>query len=56
MPFDIRVNGQVHSVDCEGDTPLLYVLRHHVAVNGPKLGRGVGACGACTVIVAGGRG
>lgn len=49
----LTVNGQRHEVDAEPDTPLLYVLRDDLALNGAKYGCGVGQCGACTVIVDG---
>ncbi len=45
----ISVNGTVHEVDAEPDTPLLWVLREQVGLTGTKYGCGVGACGACTV-------
>jgi nicotinate dehydrogenase subunit A len=47
----LSVNGQVHEIDAEPDTPLLYVLRDELAMNGAKYGCGLGQCGACTVIV-----
>jgi len=47
----INVNGQSHIVEAEPDTPLLYVLRDHLALNGAKFGCGLGQCGACTVMV-----
>jgi nicotinate dehydrogenase subunit A len=49
----IRVNGAEHDVAAEPDTPLLYVLRNELALNGPKFGCGLGQCGACTVLVDG---
>jgi nicotinate dehydrogenase subunit A len=49
----LRVNGRAHEVDVEPDTPLLYVLRNDLALNGPKFGCGLGQCGACTVILDG---
>jgi nicotinate dehydrogenase subunit A len=49
----LTVNGQKHTVDADPATPLLYVLADDVGVNGPKLGCGLGQCGACTVIVRG---
>jgi nicotinate dehydrogenase subunit A len=53
MMIRLNVNGQDHSVDAEPDTPLLYVLRDDLALNGAKFGCGLGQCGACTVIVDG---
>ena len=47
--FDLAVNGATKRVDVEPDTPLLYVLRDDLALNGPKFGCGLGQCGACTV-------
>ena len=49
----IRVNGVDHDVSAEPDTPLLYVLRNELSLNGPKFGCGLGQCGACTVHVDG---
>jgi nicotinate dehydrogenase subunit A len=49
----LRVNGRAHKVDVEPDTPLLYILRNDLALNGPKFGCGLGQCGACTVILDG---
>jgi nicotinate dehydrogenase subunit A len=49
----LNVNGQSHEVDAEPDTPLLYVLRDELRLNGAKFGCGLGQCGACTVIVDG---
>jgi isoquinoline 1-oxidoreductase alpha subunit len=47
--YKIRVNGADHSVDTEGDTPLLWVLRDLLGLTGTKFGCGVAQCGACTV-------
>ncbi len=47
--YQIRVNDQTRSVDAEPDSPLLYVLRDQLGLNGPKFGCGLGQCGACTV-------
>jgi nicotinate dehydrogenase subunit A len=47
----LTVNGAAHWVDADPDTPLLYVLRGELALNGAKFGCGLGQCGACTVLV-----
>src|SRR5438309_12120223 len=49
----LNVNGRHHEVDAEPETPLLYVLRDHLALNGAKFGCGLGQCGACTVVLDG---
>lgn len=49
----LTVNGRAHQVDAEPDTPLLYVLRDDLALNGAKYGCGLGQCGACTVLLDG---
>ena len=49
MPYDIKVNGAAHSVDVDGDTPLLWVLRDVLGLTGTKFGCGMALCGACTV-------
>src|SRR5262245_29447864 len=51
--FALKVDGQSRSVDLDPGTPLLYVLSDDLALRGPKLGCGLGQCGACTVIVGG---
>jgi nicotinate dehydrogenase subunit A len=53
MAVSLKVNGAVHSVPAEPDTPLLYVLRNDLGLNGAKFGCGLGQCGACTVLVDG---
>jgi nicotinate dehydrogenase subunit A len=47
----LNVNGRDRDVDAEPDTPLLYVLRDYLELNGAKFGCGLGQCGACTVMV-----
>ena len=54
MAFTITVNGDAHTVDVDGDTPLLWVLRDVLGLTGTKFGCGAGLCGACTVHLAGG--
>jgi len=49
----ITVNGKRHEVQASPDTPLLYVLRNELDLNGPKFGCGLAQCGACTVHVGG---
>jgi nicotinate dehydrogenase subunit A len=53
MAISLKVNGATHSVDAEPDTPLLYVLRNDLELNGAKYGCAMTQCGACTVLVNG---
>jgi isoquinoline 1-oxidoreductase alpha subunit len=53
MAFTIKVNGTAHSVDADGDTPLLWVLRDVLGMTGTKFGCGMALCGACTVHIDG---
>jgi len=49
MSYAIHVNGVAHTVDVDGDTPLLWVLRDVLGMTGTKFGCGMALCGACTV-------
>jgi len=51
--FSLKVNGAVRTVTVEADTPLLYILRNDLELNGAKFGCGLAQCGACTVVVNG---
>ena len=53
MTISLKVNGSQQSVPAEPDTPLLYVLRNDLALNGAKFGCGLAQCGACTVLLDG---
>ncbi|MGZ9719510.1 (2Fe-2S)-binding protein [Rhizobium miluonense] len=53
MTISININGREHSVTSDPDTPLLYVLRDELQLNGAKYGCGLGQCGACTVHIDG---
>jgi nicotinate dehydrogenase subunit A len=53
MAISLKVNGAMRSVPAEPDTPLLYVLRNDLELNGAKFGCGMAQCGACTVLVDG---
>ena len=48
--YRIRVNGQLREAIANADTPLLYVLRNHLGLDGPKFGCGLAQCGACAVL------
>jgi nicotinate dehydrogenase subunit A len=49
--LQLSVNGATRDVAVDADTPLLYVLRNDLGLNGPKFGCGLGECGACTVLL-----
>jgi isoquinoline 1-oxidoreductase alpha subunit len=49
MPYKLKVNGVERTVDVDGDTPLLWVLRDVLGMTGTKFGCGMALCGACTV-------
>ena len=51
MAVNLKVNGAVRTVPAEPDTPLLYVLRNDLELNGAKFGCGLGQCGSCTVLI-----
>jgi aerobic-type carbon monoxide dehydrogenase small subunit (CoxS/CutS family) len=53
MSLTLNVNGKSHTVDVDPSTPLLYVLRNDLGLQGPHFGCGLGQCGACTVIING---
>ncbi len=49
-PIAISVNGKIHTVQADPETPLLYVLRNELGLHGPQFGCGLEQCGACMVI------
>jgi nicotinate dehydrogenase subunit A len=51
--FSLNVNDAVESFEASPETPLLYILRNDLSLNGPKYGCGLGECGACAVLVDG---
>ena len=51
MAYTIKVNAVDHSVDVDGDTPLLWVLRDVLGMTGTKFGCGKALCGACTILI-----
>lgn len=53
MKLSLQVNGQNHAVTADPGTPLLYVLRNDLGLNGPKFGCGLGQCGSCAVLLDG---
>ena len=53
MSIEITVNGRLHRVAADDETPLLYVLRNETGCKGVRYGCGLGQCGTCTVIIDG---
>lgn len=54
MPlYKLSVNGKVNNVEAEADMPLLWALRDLIGLTGTKYGCGIGACGACSVLIDG---
>jgi nicotinate dehydrogenase subunit A len=53
MAIKLTVNGSAHEIAADPATPLLYVLRNDLALNGAKFGCGLGQCGSCTVMIDG---
>ncbi|MGC1372519.1 MAG: (2Fe-2S)-binding protein [Candidatus Sulfotelmatobacter sp.] len=51
--ISLRVNGRIHEVDVDPETPLLYVLSDELQLRGPKFGCGLAQCGACSVLLQG---
>lgn len=51
--IELNVNGTVHRIEVEPDTPLLWVLREQLGLTGTKYGCGIAQCGACTVLLGG---
>lgn len=50
MPtFTLKINNETHTVEADGDTPILWILRDNLGYVGTKYGCGVGQCGSCTV-------
>jgi aerobic-type carbon monoxide dehydrogenase small subunit (CoxS/CutS family) len=49
----LKVNGKTHTLEVDPSTPLLYILRNDLDLQGPRFGCGLGQCGACTVLVNG---
>ena len=48
---ELKINGKIHNVEVENDTPLLWVIRDTIGLTGTKYGCGIQQCGACTVLM-----
>jgi nicotinate dehydrogenase subunit A len=51
--ISLKVNGKIHTVELEPETPLLFVLSDEIGLRGPKFGCGMAQCGSCTIILRG---
>ncbi|MEP2509920.1 MAG: (2Fe-2S)-binding protein [Reichenbachiella sp.] len=51
--YQLEINGEQKSVEADADTPLLWVIRDHLKLDGTKYGCGIAQCGACTVHIDG---
>ena len=51
--LEIKINGNIHKLDIEPDTPLLWAIRDTIGLTGTKYGCGIQQCGACTVLIKG---
>ena len=49
--ISLKVNGKTYDLQVDPKTPLLYILRNHLKLNGPKYGCGEDLCGSCMVLI-----